>query len=288
MEIKNRLFPYPVLCEENDDYTKSIFNIKCNRKEELHDIVFEFSVELTNEAMQWLLRDGIVECIVHIECSATSYRTTVKINGNQKSFRIPKNRVNQVITMVGMLVAKRPIKEFYSEDLNEDYQDEIISFDQASILAYKNLPKVHIYKNYEELKGDNAFFTIVKKMQSEQEESLPIEYDLNAPKIKILVDETTFDEYAKYRINPKLEALTSALLILPALAYMIDELRNADVESYKEYFWFQQIAKAYKLKGKNFIEDVLNADVSAIELAQDMLNMPIKRAFLSLGDVIEG
>ena len=35
MEIKNRLFPYPVLCEENDDYVDCSFNIKTEVKEEL-------------------------------------------------------------------------------------------------------------------------------------------------------------------------------------------------------------------------------------------------------------
>ena len=41
MEIKNRLFPYPVLCEENDDYVDCSFNIKTEVKEELNDIVIE-------------------------------------------------------------------------------------------------------------------------------------------------------------------------------------------------------------------------------------------------------
>ena len=39
MEIKNRLFPYPVLCNENDDYEESSFYGKCNLKEELSDIM---------------------------------------------------------------------------------------------------------------------------------------------------------------------------------------------------------------------------------------------------------
>ena len=46
MEIKNRLFPYPVLCMENDDYIDCEFNIKFNQVEELKEIVLQFEVEL--------------------------------------------------------------------------------------------------------------------------------------------------------------------------------------------------------------------------------------------------
>ncbi len=41
MEIKNRLFPYPVLCMENDDYIDCEFNIKFNQVEELKEIVLQ-------------------------------------------------------------------------------------------------------------------------------------------------------------------------------------------------------------------------------------------------------
>ena len=48
MEIKNRLFPYPVLCNENDDYKESSFYGKCNLKEELSDIILDFDLTLEN------------------------------------------------------------------------------------------------------------------------------------------------------------------------------------------------------------------------------------------------
>ena len=51
MEIKNRLFPYPVLCIENDDYINCEFNIKFNQFEELKEIVLQFEVELNNNEL---------------------------------------------------------------------------------------------------------------------------------------------------------------------------------------------------------------------------------------------
>ena len=81
MEIKNRLFLYPVLCAENDDYEGCSFEVKSAINEELTDLVINFDVVLDgNEELQWLIRDGNAQVIVHIECSYTAYRTVVKIN----------------------------------------------------------------------------------------------------------------------------------------------------------------------------------------------------------------
>lgn len=77
MEIKNRLFPYPVLCIENDDYINCEFNIKFNQFEELKEIVLQFEVELNNNELLELIRQGEAEYIVHIECSNTSFRKVI-------------------------------------------------------------------------------------------------------------------------------------------------------------------------------------------------------------------
>ena len=59
MEIKNRLFPYPVLCVENDDYENSEFDVITKVKEELNDIVIDFDIRLSGvPEIQWLIRDN--------------------------------------------------------------------------------------------------------------------------------------------------------------------------------------------------------------------------------------
>ena len=68
MEIKNRLFLYPVLCSENDDYKDCSFEVKSAISEELTDLIIKFEVVLSgNEELQWLIRDGNAQVIVHIE-----------------------------------------------------------------------------------------------------------------------------------------------------------------------------------------------------------------------------
>ena len=178
MEIKNRLFPYPVLCEENDDYEGCSFNVFSKVTDDINDIVLDFEIQLeNNDELQWLIREGYAQFVIHIECSSTAFRTMISTSNNQKSVRIPKSRVNHYVSLLGMIVAEKDIIGFKSKLLNEDY-DEEVNFSRGSILAYRNLPKVFITKNYEELSGDNSFFTVIKRTDVAEVELRPVVYDI--------------------------------------------------------------------------------------------------------------
>lgn len=291
MEIKNRLFPYPVLCSDNDDYEGSFFKAKCDLKEELSDIILDFQLSLeSNEELEWLIRDGYAEYVVHMECSYTGFRTIIKKSGNQFTYRIPKSKVNVEIEIVCAIVASEKIVSFESKHLNEDYADEDISFARGAILAYYNLPKIYVTKNYEELASDNAFFTIIKRVKTDNQEINPVIYDINSAKIKIMVDEEIYDEYAKYHINPNMEALMSSLLVMPAIMYMVETVREegiGNLDKYKPLYWYQKISKACKLQGQDFYRDYLDTNMTCIEIAQQLLQNPINRAFDGLAKVIE-
>lgn len=288
MEIKNRLFPYPVLCVDNDDYIDSEFYVENDLKEDLTDLSFSFDISLNNnEELQYLIQRGYAEFVIHIECSSTAFRTILRTAGNKIKYHIAKSKVNGEIVLLGAIVAKEKISGFKSKHLNEDY-DEEVSFEKGAILAYYNLPKIYITKNYEELAGDNAFFTVVKRISVEKDEQNPVTYDINEAKIKILVDEEIYNEYIKYHANPNMEPLTNALLVMPALAYTIDTLRSDGVEKFKSLYWYQKINKSCQLQGLNFEEDMIfDFDKTSIEIAQSMLLLPITRAFLGLSRVME-
>ena len=285
MEIRNRLFPYPVLCKENDDYKGCKFDIKVDRTEELNNIVLCFDVELDNNELLGLIRSGQAEYIIHIECSNTSFRKVVHSSGKNFKYSIPKSKVNKDIYLVGMVVAKECITKFYSHNFNEDYE-ESVAFEKGAILAYVNLPRMIIYKNYEELASDNSFFSIIKKI-SEQDTDEPVTFELNGDKIKILVGESVYDECIKFYSNPMMKPIIISILIMPALAYVIEEIRRNGNESYIKYYWYQKIKTSCELKKKRFIEDIIESEATSIEISQEMLQLPIGTAFRNLDAVVE-
>ena len=289
MEIKNRLFPYPVLCQDNDDYIGSVFEVDSKLNEELANIVLEFNIKLTdNDELLWLVREGSAEYIIHIECSSTSFRTAIPTANSRITYNIPKAKINNELSLLGMIVAKKDINKFKNKHLNEDYEGEVINFKKGSILAYVNMPKVFVTKNYEELAGNDPFFTVIKRVNQDQNERNIVSYDINEAKIKILVDPEVYDEYTKYYTNPNMEAITNTLLVMPALAYTIEVLRTDGIEVYKSLYWYRKISKACQLQGVDFENDIIyNYEKTSVEIAQQMLQFPINRSFANLSIILE-
>lgn len=285
MEIKNRLFPYPVLCLENDDYINCKFEIAVKQIEELKDIVLQFDIELDNAELLELIRKGQAEYVIHIECSNTSYRKVVRNSGKSFEYRIPKTRVNKDVYLVGMIVATKTITDFYSVDFNEDYEERV-SFEKGAILAYRNLPRIIVIKNYEELASDDAFFTIVSKNCGQDMEE-PVTFDLSGNKIKIYVDNSVYNEYIKFHTNPMMKPIMVSMLVMPALAYVIEEVRNNGVDNYLSCYWFQKIKKSCELQGKRFLDDIIDGNAASVEVAQEMLQFPVGKAFRNLSEVVE-
>ena len=85
-----------------------------------------------------------------------------------------------------------------------------------------------------------------------------------------------------------MEPLITTLLVMPAIMYMIDVLREEGVERYSSYYWYKKIKQACHLQGKIFEEDFINQmNLTTIEIVQDMLQLPINRSFLSLSRLLE-
>ena len=277
MEIRNRLFPYPVLCNETDDYQYNLFDTEVIVEERLHDIYITVKFKLDNLAILDLIRMGMAEYVLHLECSMTYFRKVIKTDINEISYSIPKERVNGEIAVLSMVVAKRRIVSFTSEDLNEDYDGESISFDKASILAYQNLPKIQVFKNYEELAGNESLFAVVKVGLPDDEEVHPLSFDLNDDRIKIMVDAKTYACYIHYQQKG---SVAMSLLVLPAVIYMLDELRGSP-ESFSSKMWFVKMKQYYKSQGLDFIEDIVQGK-NIVEAAQEMLKSPIGKAYREL------
>ena len=277
MEIRNRLFPYPVLCNETDDYQNNAFETEVKVEERLHDIHITAKFKLDNLAILDLIRMGMAEYVLHLECSMTYFRKVIKTDINEISYSIPKERVNGEIAVLSMVVAKRRIVSFTSEDLNEDYDGESISFDKASILAYQNLPKIQVFKNYEELAGNESLFAVVKVGLPDDEEVHPLSFDLNDDRIKIMVDAKTYACYIHYQQKG---SVAMSLLVLPAVIYMLDELRGSP-EAFSNKMWFVKMKQYYKSQGLDFIEDIVQGK-NIVEAAQEMLKSPIGKAYREL------
>ena len=285
MEIRNRLFPYPVLNDDNDDYICGSFYADTEIVTEgLNDITLHFNLHLDNPELKHLISRGKAQYVIHMECSSTAFRTAIKSFSDSIDYRLMNSRVNGTISLLAMIVSTEKIPYYKNSALNEDYNGVDIIIEKASILAYYNMQPIQINKNYEELADQESIFSVVKVARKDEYEDKPVEFNLNNNRIQIRVNEDVYNTFINYQNNPNMRPFISAVLVMPALSYMLEELRYDPElsESYASYQWFIRLSKFYELQGKDFMEDVVGGEEYISTVVQEMLKLPITSAITNI------
>lgn len=288
MEIRNRLFPYPVLSEDSDDYIDSSFNVTADVLDKnINSIVLKFTISLDNKGLKRLIDKGLAEYIIHIECSNTAFRTVIHTSSEEEVYNISNGKVSGEVQLLGMVVSKAEITDYSNDALNEDYDDIDVSFPPAAIMAYYNLPKLNILKNYEELSNEESLFSIVKRNAIDDYEERPISFSFDSDRIRISVGDEIYRNYVQYKNNTQMQPLLHSLLLMPALVELIEALRYQGYQDYESTRWFLTFERLYAMRGKDFVNDVIYSDnQTTMDIVQEMLRLPIGKAFANMPDLL--
>ncbi|MGF0017374.1 hypothetical protein [Sporofaciens sp. SGI.106] len=72
MEIKYKLYPYPVLSSYSNDYATGAFDVTIDIIRDGYDLRIDFLATLTCQSLQDCIKQGTVKYVYHLECPQTS------------------------------------------------------------------------------------------------------------------------------------------------------------------------------------------------------------------------
>ncbi len=287
MNITKRLFAYPVLSDEKDDYNTCVFqvNSSCNMQG-ANTLRLSFEIEMNCPEIEEMIDDGRAEYVFHMECSRTAFRQIKKTISKELYVDIPIGRVNGELELVAFIIAKKDILGFKAADWNDDYKDYSFMVRQGSILGYQNLDNLDITKNFEEFTNANSIFTVYKKYVDEKH----LDVNMDSEKIRIGLPAKEYDIFANCSNNYKeAQAILNSIVILPAMVFIVEELKQEEgLEQYQHREWFIALEKSYKKRGIVFQEEISRADKSSLELAQEAMDYPISEALIEIPRLLAG
>lgn len=277
MNVTNRLFAYPVLSDEKDDYKQSVFHVEYRQNKGVNDLQLCFDIDMNCKELQDMILSGQAEYVVHLECKTTAYRKVLHSMSPQIKHEVPFGRINGTLEAVAFVVLKKHVKTFSCTDWVEDFTGMTFDLSQGSILAYQNLDSLDMSKEYEEFSNAESIFSIYKRLTDEDK---PAEIDLEASKIRIGLGKQDYEMYSAYSGGMELQSVLHAMLIFPALVYMFEALKQDDGEEgmYRGREWFMALEQSYKSRGVNFLEEVHNDEKTSYELAQEAMELPLSKA----------
>ena len=282
MRITNRLYTYPVLNDDKDDYQNSMFHVVQTYEMVGADILkLSFDINLECDTLQGLINSNQAEFMIHMECSGTAYRETLISASSHLEKTLLISRVNGTMEFVAFIIAKNKLVDFYSDEWVEDYKETKFDLEKGAVLAFQNVPGLDITKDYEEFSNANSIFKIYKRHTSEDK---AFDVDMESKfKIKIGLGEKEYNIYNNFCGKIQFQSILNTMIILPALVFVFVELRQeGGIEKYRTRNWYVALEKSYMRHGMNFENELCNTDKKSIELAQEAMQLPISKALKSM------
>lgn len=280
MRVKyNKLFPYPVLNEETDDYKDNTFNVDIKPEKDINRILLKCDVKINDKKIEDMIIKNKLDLVYHVECAKNLFRHIYKFNKLQTEIYIDNKDLDGTVDICVFIVAADDIFQYKNDNFNEDYDNAGFDLNKGNIMGFYNVPRIYITKDTEELAKMSSIFTIAKKSDSHPEMNV----DLDGPKIKIWLSE---EDYKLYRIITKsgkaeLQPVINSMIILPALIYAFDTIDSDEDNEYENCRWFIALDKVLKQSKIDLNRENIRKHTS-LKLAQKLLNMPISSALANL------
>ncbi len=278
-----RLFTYPVLAEGRDDYKSCKFSAEMKVSSgDANNFVLEINFSTDCAELKKLIEGGDAEYLLHVECPATIYREIETRSLENFSCNIPLSLIKEKLYPAIFIVLRRDIKNFSCKDWNEDF--DWLSFDlqKGSVLAYQNFTPLSLPDDPNIFKNVSSIFSVCKRIK---EKNKPFDVEMTSEKIKIFLTEKDFDLYSRYASRPEMQPILNTMIILPALTYVFEELKFEDVQDHSSDIWFMSLRASYRKKGLSF--DKLLEDKNSLELAQEVMNLPITKSLESIAHIFD-
>lgn len=280
MEIKNRLYPHPVLRENNDDYINSSFEMDLAYERDIKRLKLNINFKLNNKTLEKMLLDEKVQYVVHIECPKTSYRKIIATTEKKLLENLKDENILGKIQVTSFIVVKENILDYENESFNSDYFGMKFNLEKGTILAIGDSYKIDVDKEKESLGNVPSIFTICKKMTTD-ETGINIEYNMN--KIRIDLNISDYERYTQLvSSSNQFIDIINCSLIFPTLIYVFEKLKNEfDEIEENDYRWFKALKNIFEKYGYRFNQELFENETS-LQLAQKILDFPFSKSLIAL------
>lgn len=280
MEIKNKLYPHPVLRENNDDYINSSFEMDLSYERDIKRLKLNINFKLNNKTLEKMLLDEKVEYVVHIECPKTSYRRIITTTEKILSENLKDENILGKIQVTSFIVVKENILNYENESFNSDYFGMKFNLEKGTILAIGDSYKIDVDKEKESLGNVPSIFIICKKMTTDE---IGINIEYNMDKIRIDLNISDYEKYTQLvSTSTQFIDVINSSLIFPILVYVFEKLKNEfDEIEENDYRWFKALKNIFEKYGYRFNQELFENETS-LQLAQKVLDFPFSKSLNAL------
>ncbi len=296
MQVKGRIFPYPVLNNnpvfsgfKSEGFSLDYEPVENESNYTLKGLTFSTESKTIND----LFKVGKIGICLIVECSDTVYRKKFELTDKPKDIILKKVDFVEKVCISLFAYAKDDF-HLVSEEFDDDYKGIDFQIEKYDIIAaYDGFT---ISFRHDE-SSDNVVKSIFSIIVNHDIKVGPysIDCDTNPRKIIVTLSEKDFKNYQIVYTAPDYREVFFCMLLVPALQEALNNCLNLIKQDHKEiddicdqYLWFRSIMMAYKrLEGKELTAEELK-NTSASLLAQKLLGKPLEVSMERLVNTLKG
>lgn len=278
MQIRNRLFSYPVYTSGVDDYKNNDFKFEYYIDDSDDILKLHYTTKISNQFILNEIEKQNLKLTVLLECARTAFRRLYVLQKIDGTLEIPSQFVSSKVELCCLLLANKDFVVDNKSGINADYSYTKFIIKKGYIVGYDNTYPFIVDKEKDELFKTSSIISVVKKMDLENF----MDIDLNNDnKIKIQLGPEMYQYFVQLQGQDKLPVVHS-MIVLPALVYVIEQIKNVNYrETYEDYYWYRCIDRQLELLGIA-IDSPVFQNKSSLNIAQELLKFPVKKALINL------
>ena len=282
MEIRHKLYPYPVLSHYTDDYEHSSFDNDIKIDKEGYNIKFHFTTEVVDDVLLDMLNNDKVSIVYHLECAQTGYRVAILTKSFETVHLVPEKKLCGRLQICPFIIAITDLQNYVNDSFHSDYRGFKFTIESGCVMAVGRQVNVDIDKDISELSNTPSVFRIIKNADATEQGML---VDMNTQKIIIKVPEQEFYNYKSLEHAINVQPVLNSLVVIPALIYVLEEVSKREASEryeYSSYSWYRAVRKALLTKFNCDIDSEEFSEANIIELAQKLINVPLTDSLIVL------
>ena len=282
MEIKYKLYPYPVLSTYANDYKTGTFDVTIDIGRDGYDLRIDFLAILTCQSLQECIKQGTARFVYHLECAQTGFRKVIQTDRISEVYTLLSKDVNGKLQICPFIVATNDLKAYTSPDFHKDYQGITFDIEAGCVMAVGKMVTVEISKDIDDLANTPSIFNITKNPDENCKQML---VDMFQRKIIIKLPLTDFYSYKALSASPMAQPILNSFTVVPALVYVLAELKSLPIQERSEnsdMLWYKVLSKVLLTQFDCDIESEEFNNQNFLELAQKLINNPVTDAFTFL------
>jgi hypothetical protein len=276
MKLSHRSYPHPVVGNA-DDVIDAAFQAAITVHNDRVNYYIHVKLQCSSNTISKLVKKGDVVYVLHVECGNTLYRSATEFCENEREFMIPGEYLISNVEVNVFAQAKKDIPKYKVENAHPDYEDATFAVSSGDILAISEGHSYDADINFDMLRSMSSIMEIKER---DDKDDAPMEIVLNYEKIRIYLSQADFENYKIIRVHQVLSASLIATIVLPALVEALMAMKEEDKSDIEDTRWCRCLKRRIEYAG-------MSLDTPPLKLAQDLLEKPIKRAFMSARAILE-